>query len=93
MSKISYYAKFVAAILAAAAVAVVQYGVPLPPGVQQWLSVAVAVIGAISVYAIPNRQDVRPLANPDPDDDDGTADGHVLASDSGRPDDDNLTVQ
>jgi hypothetical protein len=91
MSKISYYAKFVAAILAAAAVAVVQYGIPVPVQVQQWLSVAAAIIGAVAVYAIPNRQDVRPLANPDPDDDDGTAD--VLASDAGRPDDDNLTVQ
>lgn len=54
-------AKFWVALATAALVAVSQ--LTLPTNVQQWVSVALSVLGAIAVYAVPNTPSVTPPAD------------------------------
>lgn len=53
MEKLKPYAKFVAAIATAGLIAA-QQALPMPAAAHGWVSVALAVLGAIAVYQIPN---------------------------------------
>ncbi len=54
-------AKFWVALATAALVAIGQ--LTLPANVQQWVAVALSILGAITVYAVPNTPAVRPAAD------------------------------
>ena len=54
MTKISAYAKFIAALLTV----LVTAGVGLIPAAGlDWVQLAIALIGAVAVYAVPNTSD------------------------------------
>jgi hypothetical protein len=54
-------AKFWTALATAVLVAISQ--LTLPANVQQWVAVALSVLGAIAVFAVPNAPAVTPPAN------------------------------
>lgn len=54
-------AKFWTALATAALVAISQ--LTLPANVQQWVAVALSVLGAIAVFAVPNSPAVTPPAS------------------------------